>query len=214
MSPQGSASCIPPLAQTRPTRPCLEKSNSGWHRGTAIGLFQSRNPVLIVAVRRGQKARMRLISLAIALFVFWLALSGHYTPMLVVIGGISAAACALAAARIRIVDAEGHPIEWLSAWITYFPWLIGEIAKSAWAVARIVLTPGLPISPALTVVKASQRSSVGIAAFANSITLTPGTITVAVNGNDLIVHSLVREGAVDLAGGEMDRRVRALEGRA
>jgi multicomponent Na+:H+ antiporter subunit E len=157
---------------------------------------------------------MRLISLAIALFVFWLALSGHYTPMLVVIGGISAAACALAAARIRIVDAEGHPIEWLSAWITYFPWLIGEIAKSAWAVARIVLTPGLPISPALTVVKASQRSSVGIAAFANSITLTPGTITVAVNGNDLIVHSLVREGAEDLAGGEMDRRVRALEGRA
>jgi multicomponent Na+:H+ antiporter subunit E len=81
-------------------------------------------------------------------------------------------------------------------------------------VTRIVLTPGLPISPALTVVKASQRSSVGIAAFANSITLTPGTITVAVNGNDLIVHSLVREGAVDLAGGEMDRRVRALEGRA
>ena len=181
---------------------------------TAIGLFQSRNPVLIVAVRRGQKARMRLISLAIALFVFWLALSGHYTPMLVVIGGISAAACALAAARIHIVDAEGHPIEWLSAWITYFPWLIGEIAKSAWGVTRIVLTPGLPISPALTVVKASQRSSVGIATFANSITLTPGTITVAVNGNDLIVHSLVREGAVDLAGGEMDRRVRALEGRA
>jgi multicomponent Na+:H+ antiporter subunit E len=157
---------------------------------------------------------MRLISLATALFVFWLALSGHYTPMLVVIGGVSAVGCALAAARMRILDAEGHPIEWLFAWITYFPWLVGEIAKSAWAVNRIVLTPGLPICPALTVVKASQRSSIGIATFANSITLTPGTITVAVNGNDLTVHALVQESAADLAGGEMDRRVRALEGGA
>ena len=156
---------------------------------------------------------MRLISLAIALFVFWLALSGHYTPMLIVIGGLCAIGCTLAAARIRIVDAEGYPIEWLGAWATYFPWLICEIAKSAWSVTKIVLAPGLPISPAMTVVSASQHSSVGVATFANSITLTPGTITVAVNGNVLTVHSLVRDGAADLAGGEMDRRVRALEGR-
>jgi multicomponent Na+:H+ antiporter subunit E len=203
------------LAQIRPTRDLAEKSNSGCNRAAAIGLFQSRNPVLIVAaVEVAGSKRMRLVSLAIALFVFWLALSGHYTPMLVVIGGISAAACALAAAKIHIVDAEGHPIEWLKAWVLYFPWLLIEIAKSAWAVSRIVLTPGLPISPALTVVKASQRSSVGIATFANSITLTPGTITVALNGNELTVHSLLRDGAADLTGGEMDRRVRMLEGRA
>ena len=113
---------------------------------------------------------MRLISLAIALFVFWLALSGHYTPMLVVIGGISAAACALAAARIRIVDAEGHPIEWLSAWIIYFPWLIGEIAKSAWGVTRIVLTPGLPISPALTENEISCFGCAGVRRFFTSST--------------------------------------------
>ena len=157
---------------------------------------------------------MRFISLTTALFVFWLALSGDHTPMLVILGGISAITCALVAARIHVLDAEGHPIEWLFAWLTYFPWLLGQIAKSAWAVTKIVLTPSLPISPVLTVIKANQRSSVGIATFANSITLTPGTITVAVNGNDLTVHCLVQEGAVDLAGGEMNRRVRALEGAA
>jgi multicomponent Na+:H+ antiporter subunit E len=155
---------------------------------------------------------MRLISLATALFAFWLALSGHYTLLLLVIGAASAVSCALAAARMRILDPEGHPIEWIWAWVIYFPWLVGEIARSAWAVARIVLDPRLPISPTLTTIRASQRTSIGVATFANSITLTPGTITVAVNGNDLTVHALVREGAATLEGGEMDRRVRSLEG--
>ena len=176
------------------------------------GLSVSTNPGHIIPAFSPGNDVMRLISLATALFAFWLALSGHFTPMLLVIGAASAVLCALAAARIHIVDREGHPIEWIWAWVTYFPWLVGEIAKSAWAVARIVLDPGLPISPTLTVVKASQGTTVGVATFANSITLTPGTITVAVNGNDLTVHALVREGATDLEGGEMDRRVRALEG--
>ncbi len=157
---------------------------------------------------------MRPISLAITLFAFWLALSGHFTPLLVGIGAISAILCAAATARMRILDAEGHPIEWIWAWVVYFPWLLREIAKAAWTVARIVLNPRLPISPTLRAVKASQRTDIGIATFANSITLTPGTITVAVKGNELTVHALIRQGAADLEGGEMDRRVRALEGRA
>lgn len=156
---------------------------------------------------------MRRISLFVVLAMFWLALSGHFTPMLLTIGLVSAALCMFAATRLRILDGEGHPIEWIVGATAYLPWLIVEIGKSAWAVARIILDPRLPISPALIDVKAGQRSSVGIAAFANSITLTPGTITVAVHGNDLTVHALVRTSAADLQGGEMDRRVRMLEDR-
>ena len=96
--------------------------------------------------------------------------------------------------------------------IFYYPWLIREIAKSAWAVTKIIINPKLPISPTMTVVRASQRTAAGVATYANSITLTPGTITVGVNGNDLTVHALVREGAIDLEGGEMDRRVSRFEG--
>ncbi len=156
---------------------------------------------------------MRQFSLLIVLCLFWVALSGHYTPMLLAIGLVSAGLCAFAARRMRILDPEGHPIEWALGLVTYLPWLVAEIGKSAWAVARITLDPRLPISPAMTVVTASQRTPVGIATFANSITLTPGTITVAVSGNELTVHSIARAGARELEGGEMDRRVRALEGR-
>src|SRR5688500_15245765 len=157
---------------------------------------------------------MRQISLLIVLFLFWLALSGHYTPLLISIGAISAALAAFAALRMRILDPEGHPIEWIAGFFLYLPWLVLEIGKSAWGVTKIILNPRLPISPTLRVVKAGQRSAIGIATFGNSITLTPGTITVAVNGNELTVHALVRERAAGLEGGELDRRVRALEGRA
>jgi multicomponent Na+:H+ antiporter subunit E len=157
---------------------------------------------------------MRHLSLAAFLFVFWLALSGHYTPMLIAAGAVCAGLCVLAAMRMRTVDREGHPIELFSRSPAYLLWLFVEIAKSAWAVTRIILHPRLPISPTMTVVRATQRTSVGVAFYADSITLTPGTITVAVEGNDLTVHALVHEGALDLEAGGMDRRVTRFEGAA
>ncbi|MBI3435219.1 MAG: Na+/H+ antiporter subunit E [Proteobacteria bacterium] len=157
---------------------------------------------------------MRMISLAAFLFAFWLALSGHYTPGMIAVGAGCAILVALAAWRMRVVDAEGHPVHLLGRAVTYFPWLAIEIAKSAWAVTRVILNPRLPISPTMTTVKASQRSAVGRAVYANSITLTPGTITVAVDGDLLTIHALVRDGALDLEAGAMDRRVRDFEGGA
>jgi multicomponent Na+:H+ antiporter subunit E len=155
---------------------------------------------------------MRYVSLAGFLLAFWLALSGHYTPFLVATGGIIAVLCVLAAIRMRVADAEGHPIEFLRGAITYYPWLIIEIAKSGWGVTKIIMHPNLPISPTMTVVRASQKTSVGRATYANSITLTPGTMTVGVKGKDLTVHALVKDGALDLEQGRMDRRVSRFEG--
>jgi multicomponent Na+:H+ antiporter subunit E len=155
---------------------------------------------------------MRSLSLIVALFAFWLALSGHYTTMLITIGALSAVVCVLAARRVRAVDPEGHPIELLRGAVTYYPWLTKEIIKSAWGVTRIILDPKLPISPCMTVVHASQATTAGIATYANSITLTPGTVTAGVEGSELTVHALVREGALDLEAGDMDRRVKAFEG--
>ena len=157
---------------------------------------------------------MRYLSLAGFLFAFWLALSGHYTPMLVAAGAASAGLCLLAAIRMRLVDAEGHPIHLFRGMATYFPWLIREIVKSGWGVTKLILHPRLPISPTMTVVRASQRTRAAVATYANSITLTPGTITVAVKGNDLTVHALTRDGALDLEAGGMDRRVSQFEGPA
>jgi multicomponent Na+:H+ antiporter subunit E len=154
---------------------------------------------------------MRLISLGLALFVFWLALSGHYTPMLMTVGAVSAILCVLAAVRMGIADREGHPVHLLGRFVTYFPWVLREIAKSAWAVTKIIVNPALPISPTMTRVRASQKTSIGVVTYANSITLTPGTITTGVKANVLTVHALVRDGALDLEAGGMDARVTKFE---
>ena len=157
---------------------------------------------------------LRSFSLAASLFLFWLALSGHLTPLLLAMGIGSALVCLAVALRLRTVDLEGHPAELTLRAFLYLPWLAGEILKSAWAVTKIILHPKLPISPALTAVRASQRTSLGRAIYANSITLTPGTITVGVEGSTLTVHALQREGAIDLEGGAMDRRVGQFEAAA
>jgi multicomponent Na+:H+ antiporter subunit E len=157
---------------------------------------------------------MRTISLAGFLFVFWLALSGHYTPALITTGAAVAVLGAVAALRMRVLDQEGHPIQLARGALTYIPWLLWEIAKSAWAVSKVIVDPRLPVTPVMTTVRATQRTTVGIAVYANSITLTPGTITVGVRDDELTVHALLREGALDLEAGGMDHRVAQLEGPA
>lgn len=155
---------------------------------------------------------MRTLSLGVFLMLFWLALSGHFTPFLLGAGVVSVIVSVVMARRMGVLDSEGHPFELLARAGSYLPWLVLEIVKSAWAVTRIILDPRLPISPTMTRVRASQRTAAGIATYANSITLTPGTVTMTVKGNVLTVHALVRDGAMDLEQGGMDARVRTFEG--
>jgi multicomponent Na+:H+ antiporter subunit E len=151
-------------------------------------------------------------SSAIILFVFWLLLSGNFTAFLVTMGAISATAIALLGRRMELIDREGHPVGLTLRALAYWPWLIKEIVKSAWEVARIIVDPRLPISPTLVRAKASQKTAVGLVTYANSITLTPGTISVDVRPGEILVHALTREGAEGLEAGEMDRRVTRFEG--
>lgn len=153
-------------------------------------------------------------SLGLVLACFWLVLSGHYTVITVSAGFVSVIGVVLMSRRMGIADAEGHPIHLSPRAVTYWPWLGLEIAKSAWDVTKIILSPKPKISPTLIRVHASQRTPVGIATYANSITLTPGTVTARVSGNEFLVHAITRAGAEDLAKGTMDRRVKQFEGGA
>ncbi len=157
---------------------------------------------------------IRVLSLAAVLFVFWLLLSGHYTPFLVVSGAIASLFIGWLGSVLGYADEEGHPIELVLRGLLYWPWLIKEAIKSAFEVSAIVVNPSLPISPQLLRVKTSQKTSVGVTTYANSITLTPGTITVEVNRreNEFLVHALTKAGADGLVAGEMDRRVTRMEG--
>ncbi len=150
---------------------------------------------------------MRLISLTLVLYGFWLVLSGHYTMWLLWVGAGCSVLIALLIRRMGVLDEEGHPIQLILRALLYWPWLILEIGKSSLNVTRIVLNPSLPISPTLLKVKASQGSPLGVYTYANSITLTPGTISVEVEGDDITVHAITSAGADDLSEGTMDRRV-------
>lgn len=155
---------------------------------------------------------MRTLTLAVALAVFWLALSGYFKPLLLGIGAVVVVFVTLAAVRFNTVDDEGVPIELLPGALTYMPWLVMEILKSSWSVALIIINPKLQISPTMTVLKASQATPIGINIYANSITLTPGTMTTGVDGSQLTIHALRQEGAEDLETGAMDARVTKFEG--
>tara|TARA_R110002110_G_scaffold104853_1_gene264068 strand:- start:47 stop:538 length:492 start_codon:yes stop_codon:yes gene_type:complete len=151
-------------------------------------------------------------SLSATLFSFWLALSGQYNTTFYIIGITCAVLVAVFGVRMAVVDEEGHPIHLALRALTYWPWLLWEIAKSAANVAAIILSPRLPISPTMIKIKADQKTGLGVNIFANSITLTPGTISVDVVGGEILVHALSKSGADDLEEGTMNRRVAKFEG--
>lgn len=151
-------------------------------------------------------------SLLVALAVVWLLLSGHYDPLILTLGGLSCLFVTLIAQRMDVVDHEGHPIHLTWRALTYWPWLLWQIIQSNIDVARIILSPSLPISPELITVEASQSDDLGRVIFANSITLTPGTVSIFVWSGSIEVHALTHESAADLQSGEMNRRVSGMMG--
>lgn len=152
--------------------------------------------------------------LGFSMYILWLLLSGHYVPLLLSLGVASCAFIVWIMHRMDTIDHEAFPLHMTPRGFGYFPWLVWEIVKSNWTVAKIILAPGLPISPTMVTVKASQATDVGRVTYANSITLTPGTLSVHMEGDEIVVHALTREGAESFAEPEMDRRVSKLEGSA
>ncbi len=95
---------------------------------------------------------------------------------------------------------------------TYWIWLLAEVARSSWAVTRLILDPRLPISPTVVRFRPLQQTELGLVIHANSITLTPGTITIEAEPGHFVVHGITRASAAGVLGSEMDRRVARLEG--
>ena len=163
--------------------------------------------------RAGANRFGHAVSLAIALFVTWLLLSGHYTPLILSLGVLSCIVIVLIAARMDVIDHEAQPVHLTFKIVGYWAWLLKEIWLAAIDVTKRILSPSLPISPTIVQLKTTQDSELGKVIYANSITLTPGTFTIRVFGDEILVHALSKDAADALAEGEMDRRVTELEGR-
>lgn len=154
---------------------------------------------------------IRIAGLWTLLFGLWLLLSGHFDPLFLAFGAGSCAAAVYVAVRMRILDSESFPAHLLLRLAGYVPWLAWEILKSNCRVARLVLGRRLAVSPRIVHFRASQRSDLGRFIYANSITLTPGTITTGIVGDDFEVHALDPAQVDGSEENEMNRRVAALE---
>jgi multicomponent Na+:H+ antiporter subunit E len=156
-----------------------------------------------------------LPGLLAALAALWFALSGETAPMFLFLGVVSVLLALWLAARLKIIDRDASPYHRAPQLAGYLAWLMVQIVKANIAVIGRILGPRHAIDPALVNVTTTARTDLGKALFANSITLTPGTVTVDVDDENLVVHALVREQSRSHSFAPMDRRAaRAADGKA
>ena len=152
--------------------------------------------------------------LGASLAAFWLLLSGYFhEPLLLTLGAISVVFTVWIALRTDRHDGERVGLKLDLPIVRYWAWLLVEILKSNISVAKLILSPTLALSPRMVRVKATQSTDVGVVIYANSITLTPGTVTVDIDGDELLVHAITQDMADGLTGGDMGDRVTALGAR-
>ena len=148
------------------------------------------------------------ISLIISLAVLWVMLSGHYTSLQLSLGFLSVLIVAIISSRMNLIIFDQPILQlYFIKFIPYGFWLIIQILKSNVDVCKRILNPALPINPQLVKVKSTQVSNLAKVIYANSITLTPGTISIDLDGPEIEVHSLSKEGVVGLKKGIMDKKI-------
>jgi len=154
---------------------------------------------------------VHILSLTAVLSITWWLLSGYFLGLLMSLGAVSIVLVVWIVHRMDAVDDEVHPIRIVTSMLVYFPWLIWEIIKANFDVAYAILFDGNRLEKRLILVNSTQKSEIGQVILANSITLTPGTVTIGVDGNSITVHSLTKFARSGLETGVMDERVTALE---
>lgn len=151
---------------------------------------------------------LRAIGLAASLTAFWILLSGYWLPLILGFGVLSIVLCVYIARQLGTDDEEGYPSHLLfKAVFSYWPWLVKEIIISNFMVAKAILRGGNAIHPQVLTVKAGQPDELGQTVYANSITLTPGTVAIAVQDDEITVHALMDETAEGLLTDDMNKRV-------
>ncbi|MGD9850725.1 MAG: Na+/H+ antiporter subunit E [Nitrospirales bacterium] len=140
----------------------------------------------------------------LALFGVWLILSGRYDLFHLITGFI--VACGVAWLNTGFPHSPFHHFPWVRA-VLYSPWLLLRIVESSVHLTKLILSPALPIKPKLISYRSHLQHQGAMVMLGNSVTLTPGTITVEVNGNTLLVHAIDEIAAKDLTTGRMERKL-------
>jgi len=152
----------------------------------------------------------RYAILTALLMLAWVLWSGYLKPVLLGLGIFSSILVVYLTYRMRLDDTHFLDGRFLLRLVRYWGWLAREVVRSSLDVTRIVLSPNLPISPTVAEFDSRCVLATDQALLGNSITLTPGTLTIEVVDGHFVVHALTEAGARDILSGEMDRRVAAL----
>lgn len=139
-----------------------------------------------------------------AFFVIWLFVSGQVRLYYVVLGLCCSAAVAWV--DMHRSAAPRHVFPWVR-FAGYLPWLTWRVILSACHVARLILSPSLPISPHLIRYPTKLRDHAALTLLGNSITLTPGTVTVEITPRELVVHAIDGPSGTDLTSRALEDRV-------
>lgn len=138
------------------------------------------------------------------MFMFWILLSGFFDKMHLSLGIICSAIVAFFSHDLLIGSVD---LKKAVNFIIYIPWIIYQIVLANIDVAYRVLHPKMPIDPKIITFKTKLISDLSLTTLANSITLTPGTITVDIKDGVYYVHAVATKSADDLLSGEMENRV-------
>ena len=149
------------------------------------------------------------ITLFIVLFGFWLLMSGYYTPLILSLGVISCLLCVYLTIKGKFLDNETLPIYFFPRLIQYTLWLIKEILKSNIQTAKVIIMKSE--EPELISVKVTQKTNEGKVTYANSITLTPGTVTTQIKNDIFEVHALTIDFGDDVRSSDIDKMVTWVE---
>ena len=152
----------------------------------------------------------RIAALFAVLVVAWLLWSWLFKPLVLVLGALSCVLVVYIVYRMDYFRSEHFALRFGPRFVAYWVWLIREIFASSIAVARIILSPDLPISPRTIDIKSKTDNPISQTIYANSITLTPGTLALDVHEGVIKVHTLTQDAADELMSGAMERRVSRL----
>jgi multicomponent Na+:H+ antiporter subunit E len=149
--------------------------------------------------------------IAVALYLFWVLLSGHFTLLLLSLGALSVLLTVWFLRRMDQVDGEVSFVKVSFGLFGYIFWLYWTVIKANLDVVTRIWKPELPISPTWKRIETQITTPLKTTLYANSITLTPGTLTTNAREDHLWIHSLTAEGLAELEQGEMERRIQRLK---
>ncbi len=156
---------------------------------------------------------MRALFLFVVLGVYWALLSGQFHNNFLIGAGVVCIAFVIwLGGRMALLDEEGVPARYYAGMVPYVPWLAWQVVLSNWDVLKRIWSSENPIDPRMAKIPYSTRSGFVTTTYANSITLTPGTVTVDIGEREMLIHCLSKEGEDGLLEGDMERHAKRLEG--